>query len=341
MEQGEFIEILNRLCSRLTEEALASGFSSAKAFEGRVREVARSLITDPSIYIDPNPPAQGFPDIAAGSFGIEVKFTTNDTWLSIANSVLETNRVQTVEKVFVVFGKLGGTPEVRWSNYEDCVVHVRTSHVPRFEVEIPPTGGTTPLFQQMGIPYDEFRILPMAEKMKHIREYARGRLRPGERLWWLEDSAEPEHSLPIQARIYTKLPEHEKKRLRAEAVLLCPGIVRSGRARDKYDDVALYLLTYHGVLATNVRDMFSAGSVANPANDDNGGVYIERALKLLESEIIAAALRLDDALFIEYWGRSVPSENRIGEWLQQADALAKDWLPSASLFLDQRNPNRG
>lgn len=341
MVESEFVEVLNRLCSQLTEEALKSGFSSAKAFEGRVREVARSLITDPSVYIDPDPPAQGFPDIAAGRFGIEVKFTTNDTWLSIANSVLETNRVQTVEKVFVVFGKLGGTPEVRWSNYEDCVVHVRTSHVPRFEVEIPPTGGTVPLFQQMGIPYDEFRILPMADKMKHIREYARGRLRPGERLWWLEDSAEPEHSLPIQARIYTKLPDHEKKRLRAEAVLLCPGIVRSGRARDKYDDVALYLLTYHGVLATNARDMFSAGSVANPNNDDNGGVYIERALKLLESEIVAAALRLDDALFIEYWGRSVPPENRIGEWLQQADALAKDWVPSASLFLDQRNPNRG
>lgn len=341
MVESEFVEVLNRLCSQLTEEARTAGFASAKAFEGRVREVARSLITDPAIYIDPDPPAQGFPDIAAGRFGIEVKFTTNDTWLSIANSVLETNRVLTVEKVFVVFGKLGGTPEVRWSSYEDCVVHVRTSHVPRFEVELPPTGGTVPLFQQMGIPYDEFRLLPMDEKMKHIREYARGRLRPGERLWWLEDSAEPEHSLPIQARIYTKLPDHEKKRLRAEAVLLCPGIVRSGRARDKYDDVALYLLTYHGVLTTNARDLFSAGSVANPNNDDNGGVYIERAIKLLENEIVAAAYRLDDALFVEYWGRSVPPENRIREWLLQADVLAKDWVPSASLFLDQRNPNRG
>jgi hypothetical protein len=50
-----------------------------------------------AIQIDPDPPAQGFPDIAAGKYGIEVKFTTNDTWLSIANSVQETNRVQTVE----------------------------------------------------------------------------------------------------------------------------------------------------------------------------------------------------------------------------------------------------
>jgi hypothetical protein len=186
----------------------------------------------------------------------------------------------------------------------------------------------------MGIPYDQFRQLPMDEKMKHIREYARGRLKKGERLWWLEDSAEPEHTLPIQARLYTKLSMEDKTRLRAEAVLLCPRIVESGRARDKYDDVVLYLLTYHGVLCHQARDLFSAGSVANPENDDNGGIYIERALKLIESEILEAAERLEDALLVEYWGESVDPKDRIARWLEKADAVARDWQPSASLFLD-------
>lgn len=334
MTEEDFEAVLVEACDRLTTEARTTGFESAKAFENRVRAVAGDLITAPDVHIDPDPPAQGFPDIAAGKFGIEVKYTTNDTWLSIANSVLETNRVAEVEQVYVVFGKMGGTPEVRWSSYEDCVVHVRTSHVPRFEVEIPPAGGTVPLFQQMGVPYDEFRRLPMDEKMKHIREYARGRLKKGERLWWLEDSAEPEHTLPIQARLYTKLTMGEKTRLRAEAVLLCPRIVESGRAKDKYDDVVLYLLTYHGVLCHQARDLFSAGSVANPGNDDQGGIYIERAIKLIEAEILEAAYRLDDALFIEYWGESVPPSERIERWLRRADALARDWVPSTSLFLD-------
>lgn len=334
MTEAEFTAVLDSICSILTSEARSQGFGSAKAFENRVREVARDLITDQNIEIDLDPPAQGFPDIAAGEFGIEVKFTTNDTWLSIANSVLETNRVAEVEKIFVVFGKMGGVPEVRWSSYEDCVVHVRTSHVPRFEVELPPTGGTPPLFQQMGIAYDDFRRLPMDEKMKHIREYARGRLKKGERLWWLEDTAEPEHALPLQARLYTKLTMSEKTSLRAEAVLLCPRIVESGRSRDKYDDVVLYLLTYRGVLCHQARDLFSAGSVANPDNDDNGGIYIERALKLIEIEIIAAAHRLEDALFVEYWGESVRPEDRISYWLRKADSYARDWVPSASLFLD-------
>ncbi|NCU67186.1 restriction endonuclease [Acidovorax sp. 210-6] len=337
MTDEKFQAILADICERLTTEARTAGFVSAKAFENRVRTLARELITDPAIHIDLDPPAQGFPDIAAGRFGIEVKFTTNDTWLSIANSVLETNRVAEVENIFVVFGKMGGTPDVRWSSYEDCVVHVRTSHVPRFEVELPPAGGTVPLFQQMGISYDQFRQLPMDEKMRHIREYARGRLKKGERLWWLEDSAEPEHTLPIQARLYTKLSMEEKTRLRAEAVLLCPRVVESGRTRDKYDDVVLYLLTYHGVLCHQARDLFSAGSVANPDNDDNGGVYIQRALKLIEADIVAATARLDDAVFVEYWGESVKPSDRIARWLEKADGFARDWLPSASLFLEYQD----
>lgn len=171
--------------------------------------------------------------------------------------------------------------------------------------------------------------------MEYIRAYARDRLKRGERLWWLEDTPDdPGHTLPIQARLYTKLPSDEKAKLRAEAVLLCPQVVRPGSSRDKYDDAVLYLLTYHGVLCHQARDLFSAGSVANPENDNEGGIYIERSLKLLESEMLAAADRLEDAVFVEYWGEAVPREERIARWLQKADALARDWVPSKSLFLD-------
>ena len=78
---------------------------------------------------------------------------------------------------------------------------------------------------------------------------------------------------------------------------------------------------------------FSAGSVANPENDDEGGIYIERALKLIEPEMLAAAERLENAVFVEYWGKVVPLEGRIAEWLKKADSLASDWVPSKSLFL--------
>jgi hypothetical protein len=94
------------------------------------------------------------------------------------------------------------------------------------------------------------------------------------------------------------------------------------------------LLTYHGVICHQARDLFSAGSVANPNNDDEGGIYIERAFKLIEKEMIEAALTMDGALFVEYWGESTPPKQRIKKWFEKADILACDWIPSKSLFLN-------
>jgi hypothetical protein len=48
-----------------------------------------------------------------------------------------------------------------------------------------------------------------------------------------------------------------------------------------------------------------------------------------------AALTLDNALFIEYWGESVPPEKRIKRWLEKADEYATDWKPSESLFREE------
>jgi len=48
-------------------------------------------------------------------------------------------------------------------------------------------------------------------------------------------------------------------------------------------------------------------------------------------------MRMDDALFVEYWGESVTPEKRIAHWLEKADKYAKDWKPSTSLFLGTRN----
>jgi uncharacterized protein YciI len=336
MTKDEFETILFKCCEILTNEARMTGFKSSPQFETRARQILDELTRDDiSFTIDFAPHPQAFPDIAMGEYGVEVKFTTNDTWRSVANSVLETQRIETVKHIYVIFGKMGGIPEVRWGDYEQSVIHVRTSHVPRFEVEIPSERATVKqsLFEEMGIRYDDFRKLHMQDKMKYIRAYAR-KIHPDGRLWWIEEKENDEHTVPIQARLYTNLSSDEKTHLRAEAALLCPKIVDSGRSRNKYDDMVLYLLTYHGIICHQARDLFSAGSVANPKNDDEGGIYIERALKLIENEMREAAFRMDDALFVEYWGESVAPDKRISRWLEMADEIAKDWKPSKSLFVN-------
>lgn len=326
MTTDELERILDRLVVQLTAEARSKPFTSSKEFE----KGARQILKDFGLEIDFDPHPYVFPDICIEDFGIEVKFTNHDTWRSVANSVFETTRKVEVSHVYVLFGKMGGIPEVKWARYEDVVIHVRTSHVPRFEVEI--GHARVPLFEQFGTSYDAFQRSKPEDKMRYIREYARGRRKKGERLWWLEDTPEPEHSLPIEVRLYMRLPKAEKLKLRAEAALLCPQVVKPSRAKGKYDDAAMYALTYRGVLCSQARDLFSAGSVAMRADQTRGGNYVERALLDIEDEMREAAAKLEDALFVEYWGVSVKPKNRIKGWLRRADELAKDWKPSKVLF---------
>lgn len=121
-----FHYLLDKICERLTAEAQTIGFTKALAFENRVREVAqlvademdankdqlfkKGLISDLplALHVDMHPPAQAFPDIVLDDVGIEVKFTESDTWRCIANSVLETNKVQSIKHICVVYCKMGG-----------------------------------------------------------------------------------------------------------------------------------------------------------------------------------------------------------------------------------------
>lgn len=329
MEKAEFERLLDVCCGALTHEARTAGFRSSQEFEHRVRQTLDDLLQDEkSLRVDFSPPPQEFPDVALGEFGVEVKFTLSDTWKSIANSIQESQRAPDVKYIYIVFGKMGGKPEVRWGDYEKSVIHVRTSHVPRFEVEL--GSKRRSLFEVMGVSYAAFAKMGVQEKMKHVRAYAKA-LHPNERLWWMGDE-EDGHSLPINIRMYTNLPQREKSRLRAEALLLCPQILKSGRSRNKYDDAVMFLLSYHGVLCHQARDLFSAGSVANPENDDKGGLYIERAVTRLEADLEKAAAEMEDALFVEYWGESVPRELRLRKWLDKADRIATKWKPSSVLF---------
>ena len=186
------------------------------------------------------------------------------------------------------------------------------------------------LFERFSIRYDDFAALDDDGKMAHVRDYWRDRLPPGEHLWWLE----PTHTLPVNVRLYMHLSQGEKRKLRAEAALLCPQICKGSRARRKYEDAAVYLLTYHGVFCPQARDLFSAGSVALRADETRGGNYIQRALLDIEHLMVDAAERLDDALFEEYWGVGCDPDLRIERWLRQADRYASGWTPSEHLFLE-------
>lgn len=343
MDQARFERLLDDVAAQLTEDMRtqpkSEWFSAALSYEQHVRErlyeAIEALGADGAGHeVDLHPSGQTFPDVPCGEFGVEVKFTKSDTWVSIANSVRESQRVESVRIVYLMFGKMGGTPESRWMKYEDCVVHVRTSHEPRFQVDL--SGDKESLFSVMGIDYDSFRKLDIMDKMPYIRAYARQK-HPDGHLWWLEDTeTQEEHSTDIDPVLYTSLPKELKIKYRAEATLLCPRVVqtRGANKNTKYNDVVLFMLTYHGVLCYQARDLFSAGSVAGVTYSDHSGIpHMQKALVLLEDDMKKAVRELDPALFKEYWGVEVPEDDRLAWWLQKADEYATDWVPSDVLFI--------
>ena len=324
----EFERVLDRACDILTENVRTnSDYRAPDAFERHALDMLKVAARDCDLIVEPSFHKQAFPDIRANGFGVEVKYTKQDTWLAVGNSIFEGMRDPTVERVYILFGKIGGKPEVRWGRYEDSITHVRVSNSPRFVIEM--DAGRSSLFSHFDVGYDEFAKLTDDEKMRRVRDYSRNRLGKGERLWWLE----PSHSVPVNVRPYMNLPMKMRRVLRAEAAILCPRICAGAHDRGKYVDVALYLLMHHGVIAPQTRDLFTAGSVALRADETRGGNYLLRALLDIEDLMKDAAKRLDDALIEEYWGKRCAPGDRIDEWLRMADAVAKDWKPSEHLFL--------
>lgn len=325
MTPQEFELLLTKVVIQLNNEvAQSTQYHSPDVFEKRVHEVLIEVSSGEKIRISPTFHPHAFPDIRANGYGVEVKTTNRDNWQSVGNSVFEGMRDAAVKKIYVVFGKMGGLPAVRWGRYEECVTHVRISHAPRFCLEM---DKTEPLFAKLKISYDDFCRLTAQEKMRYIRQYSRNRRKPGEQIWWIED--ENSLGVPLEIRLYTSLTKEEKIRIRAECAILFPEICKGGRSKTKYKDVSFFMLKYHNVIANQTRDLFSAGSVAGK---ERGGHYLSRALKAIQNEMREAALRLPDDLVEEYWLANVPPERRIAEWLKRADAMATEWKPSEELF---------
>src|SRR5690606_10002196 len=137
LSKSEFEEVLDAVCRKLTSVIATSRPTSALQFQDSVKATLEDELRSRgvvSVAIDSK--TQQFPDLALVPFGVEVKFTQSDSWRSVANSISESSRTEGIEHIYVVYGKMGGTPDVRWRRYDDCVIHVRTSHRPRFEVDI-------------------------------------------------------------------------------------------------------------------------------------------------------------------------------------------------------------
>lgn len=124
---------------------------------------------------------QKFPDIVAKRFyGIEVKTTTQNHWKSTGNSVLESTRVNDVERIFMLFAKLASPIEFRCRPYEEVLSEVVVTHSPRYLIDMNLEKGKT-IFDKIKMPYDTLR--KKENPIKPIVNYYKSKLKAGEELW--------------------------------------------------------------------------------------------------------------------------------------------------------------
>lgn len=269
---------------------------------------------------------QRFPDIIAKKyFGVEVKSSTQNHWITTGNSVLESTRVEGIEHIFLIFGKLTTPIEFKCRTYQECLSDVVVTHYPRYKIDMNlPIGAT--IFNKIGIDYDTLRA--MENPINNIIKYYKNKLKDGETLWWIGNAEENiEESVPMKIRLWKTLSTDEKKFLIIKSMTYFTEIF--GSSNRKYDRFTLWLVANQGVVSTSMRDSFSAGGKVEVVTRKN--VYkdlpqvferIQQYKQDIQFELMTATTQKmlhffgadmdDNAMRIDFWIQKVSEQSIMG-----------------------------
>lgn len=262
---------------------------------------------------------QKFPDIIAKKFyGIEVKTTTQNHWRTTGNSVLESTRVTDIERIFMLFGKLGKPIEFKCRAYEECLSEVVVTHSPRYLIDMNLEQGQT-IFDKINTPYDTLR--QKNNPIKSITDYYKSKLKPGQDLWWIQDT-EKANNLVIN--IWNNLSTEEQNNFVNKAMVMFPEIF--GHRQDKYSRFAIWLVKNEGVVCPNVRDAFTAKGRANISLNNKEYKQVPRIfVNLFENidHIVEILTNISAIELNEYWNKKTNEKNKIKEWVEIVSSNSK------------------
>ncbi|MEC7772878.1 MAG: hypothetical protein VX798_16985 [Bacteroidota bacterium] len=262
---------------------------------------------------------QKFPDIIANKFyGIEVKTTTQNHWKTTGNSVLESTRVEDVERIFMLFGKLGKPIEFKCRAYEECLSEVVVTHSPRYLIDMNLEKGKT-IFDKIKMPYDTLR--QKKNPIKPITDYYKSKLKPGQDLWWIQDT---EQASNLVINIWNNLNPKEKQEIKNRAMVYFPEVF-SNRG-DKFARLAIWLVTREAIVCPNIRDLFTAGGqddyiINNKTYKNIPRIYI----KLFDNiDSVLSILTSTSAIELsEYWNEKTSEKKKLIDWIELVSMNAK------------------
>lgn len=258
----------------------------------------------------------GFPDIIAHRFfGVEVKMTIKDQWTSTGNSVLETLRAEDVDRIYIMFGKFGGKPDIRYRLYHECLPEVSVTHSPRYKINMDLELGKS-IFDKIGVDYDTLRSDP--NPIQKIKDYYRKQLKDGEELWWIDQDAEERSVSPI-IRPFRSLKSVEQNNFILESMILFPGIF--GNSNTKYERAAAYLIAEYNAVSASFRDLFTAGGQKKIKIEGKSILVPKVAYNLhaMAALIVDKIKTISDTKLSYYWRTEKIERDRVAQWKRLID----------------------
>lgn len=271
-----------------------------------------------------------FPDIVvARRFGVEVKSTSKNHWRSTGSSIVESTRVEGVEEIWMMFGKLGGDrPEVRCRPYGDVLPGIAVTHCPRYLIDMDIDADGT-IFHKMSTTYDDLRNTPnligSVRQFYRAKAIAEGR---AEMPWWISDM-DADQSVSLNVGFWADLSRELKRRYQAEVLILFPQVAKS-----QYKEASLWLVTARSVVVPNMRDLFSAGGQISEVD----GVKLKAPVaqiyrRLVESRDEVLAVLADESFRVQIheFNPGLFGGDMFAAWLEQVsdklgDQRIVDWI---------------
>ncbi|ADR22124.1 hypothetical protein MATR_02390 [Marivirga tractuosa] len=279
---------------------------------------------------------QKFPDIIANKyFGVEVKTTTKNHWKTTGNSVLESTRVEDVERIFMLFGKLGEPIEFKFRKYEECLAEVVVTHSPRYLIDMELEEGKT-IFDKIKIPYDEIRM--KSKPIQPIVNYYKNRLKPGQDLWWIGEDDDSSKTFVIN--IWKNLSQDHKSELMIKSMIYFPEIF--GNSNDKFARIAIWLVKEKSIVCPNLRDVFTAGGKKDFKYKNHKLKKIPKIYFNLLNNIQSVFNHItetDEEKLSGFWNTPTNENSKIDDWIEliliNANFLLKGKLDTYELILHQ------
>lgn len=261
---------------------------------------------------------QRFPDIVAnGYYGVEVKTTKSNSWTSTGSSIVESTRVEGVEKIYLLFGKLSTPIKFKTKPYESCLSDIVVTHSPRYKIDMN-LGENETIFEKMNVRYEVFR--KTQNSINIVKDYYKKNLQPGQNLWWVDSEPIDEQAVSPVVRMWNTLSVEEKRELQIMGFCWFPEIF--GASNNKYSRFALWLVTRKGVVVTSLRDIFTAGGrmdIITKKNNWHNQPQILYKMAELKDEIRSEILNATDEWIGEFWNIEekdvVNQAKRIGIWI--------------------------